>query len=192
MLTTNLNEEYAIVLDFLPTGRAHSFKQEPIAQVIGKNFFTLLEVVPKEGIELKPQEEVYIGKEERDKIERVKGRIIFNELTTAAQDELEIAIEKIVNEREKDFVDFFNNAVAITIKMHQLQLLPGLGRKHLEEILKAREERKFENFEDIEKRVPGMPSPKKLVVKRVIEELQEPQKHYLFVRPPPKERRFRR
>ena len=39
-----MKEDYAIVLDFLSTGYADSYKREPIAQVIGEKEFSLLEV----------------------------------------------------------------------------------------------------------------------------------------------------
>ena len=55
-------EEKTLVLDFLPRGRSQDFKTEPLAQLIGMEYFTLLEVVPKAGVELKALEEVYVGK----------------------------------------------------------------------------------------------------------------------------------
>src|SRR3989338_9026956 len=105
------NEEYAIVLDYLAKGKSSSFRSEPIAQVIGTNFFTLLEVVPKE--EVKALEKVYVGKEKRDKILQIKKRINFNELTSTAVAEIEKAIEKIIIEDEPRFVKFFNTAGSI-------------------------------------------------------------------------------
>jgi putative nucleotide binding protein len=177
------NEEFAIVLDYLPTGKSSSFKPEPIAQVIGVNHFTLLEVVPK--TQLKTFEKVYIGKDERDKIQYIKKRISFKELTSNASMELSKAIEKIVLENPQRFLDFFNKSGAISIKMHQLELLPGLGKKHMMEILKERKQKPFESFEEIEKRIHLMPNPVQIIVKRILQELQEPNlKHYLFVRPP--------
>jgi len=122
-------EEHALVLDFLPRGKSSSFKTEPLAQVLGIEFFTLLEVIPKEGISLKAGEKVYIGKEDREKVEFIKRRIHFKFLTSNSVAEIEKMIEKIVTDREKYFVDFFNNSRSITIKRHQLELLPGLGKK---------------------------------------------------------------
>ncbi|NPA38692.1 MAG: DUF655 domain-containing protein, partial [Candidatus Nanohaloarchaeota archaeon] len=39
------------------------------------------------------------------------------------------------------------------------------------------------SFAEIKERVGSFPDPKKLIVKRILQELQEPQKRYLFVRP---------
>ncbi|MBI2584216.1 MAG: DUF655 domain-containing protein, partial [Candidatus Aenigmarchaeota archaeon] len=53
-----MKEEKCIILDFLPNGYADRRHPEPIAQALGRNF-TLLELVPKEDAQLKPEEEVY-------------------------------------------------------------------------------------------------------------------------------------
>jgi len=60
-------------------------------------------------------------------------------------------------------------------------LLPGLGKKHTKEILEVRKEKEFESFEDIKKRIPSLPDPKKVIEKRLIEELTEIERHNLFV-----------
>lgn len=189
------NEDYALVLDFLPRGRADSYKPEPIAQVIGTKFFTLLEVTPKPGVELKVQERVYVGKDQRDKIEFIKRRVSYMELTSNSISELENAIRKIIVEDQGRFVEFFNKATPITIKRHQLELLPGLGKKHLFDILGQRQQKPFESFEDLEKRVRLMPDPAQTILRRIVEELRsEGERHYLFARPPAEEgqeRQFR-
>jgi len=66
--------------------------------------------------------------------------------------------------------------------MHQLELLPGLGKKHMWEILDIRKEKPFESFNDIKKRVKLMPDPKKAIIKRILAEIQGKEKHRIFVR----------
>ncbi|MDD3083672.1 MAG: DUF655 domain-containing protein [Candidatus ainarchaeum sp.] len=179
------NEEKAIVLDYMPSGKASALKSEPIAQVIGKEYFTLLEVTPKIGSGFSIGEEVLIGKENRNKVELIKGRISFKDLTSNSLSELSDTIEDIINENEKKYVTFFNNARAISLKRHQLELLPGIGKKHMLDVLKEREKKLFENFSDLIARVKSVPDPKKAVVKRIMEELEGIEdKHYIFVRPP--------
>jgi len=177
-------EEYALVLDFMPQGSSKGFKSQPLAQVIGVNRFTLLEVVTKEGVELKPMEKVYVGKDTREQIEFIKRRITFDNLTTNSQSEIEKAIDKIVDDHEKEFVRFFNESSSISVKRHKLELLPGIGQKHTKELLKLRRDKPFESFEDIAKRVSLIPNPKQAISKRVLEELEGSEKYYLFVRPP--------
>ncbi len=181
------NEDYALVLDYLPTGRSSSFKSEPLAQIMGTQFFTLLEIIPKG--QLKALEKIYVGKEERDKVEYIKRRISFRELTANSVSEISRAIEKVIQEDSQKFIDFFNNARSITIKRHQLELLPGLGKKHMTAVLNERRKGPFQSFEDLEKRVKLMPDPVKTLVKRVLLELEdETQRHFLFARPPTRER----
>ncbi len=177
-------EEYAIILDFLPNGypfdTTASHKKMQIAQALGKNSFTLLELVPKKGVFLKPQQEVYIGEGKREEIHHVIGKLPYERLTMTGQTELKFVIEKMVSENEKRFVDFFNNAGPLTTRMHSLELIPGCGKKHMWEILEQRKERPFESFEDIKKRVKLMPDPKKAIIKRIEEEIQGKEKHKLF------------
>ena len=178
-------EENAIILDFLPNGYPFddrpSHKKTPIVQAIGKDFFTLLELVPKRGIVLQPHEEIYIGDEKRDKIHHIIGKLEISKLTGTAKSEMEFIIKAIVSGNEKHFVDFFNNAQPLTTRMHQLELLPGLGKKHMWEIIDERKEKEFESFADIKKRVKLMPDPQKSIIKRVIAELNGTEKHRLFV-----------
>lgn len=179
-------EDYALVLDYLASGKSTSYKSEPIAQVIGTSHFTLLEIVPKHA--LKIMDQVYVGKEERADVEFIKGRIKFNQLTATAQAEINKAIEKIILENNEKYLGFYNKSGSITIKRHQLELLPGLGKKHMQDILKERQVKPFESYEDIEKRVKLMPDPLQALVKRVLEELQNNDlKYYIFARPPVKE-----
>ncbi len=181
-------DEKAIVLDYLAHGKGTSFKQQSLAQIIGTEFFTLLEVVPKPSVSLKAGSEVYIGKGERNEIEFIKRRISFRDLTSNAVAEIDKTVENLVKTNEKKFVDFFNNSQPITIKRHQLELLPGLGKKHMLQIIKERENEPFTSFENIEKRIPLMPNVVKTIVKRVIEELEgEEEKHYIFAKPMPRE-----
>lgn len=184
-------EDYGLVLDFLARGKSSSFKTEPIAQLIGLEHFTLLEVVPKPDVEMKALEKVYVGKDDRQKIDHIKRRIAFKDLTTNSLAEIEKAIEKIIKENEKSFLDFYNSCHPITIKRHQLELLPGLGKKHMHGILEERNIKPFESFEDLSKRVKLLPDPMKALMKRVMEELEGIDiKYYLFVRPPAKPKPF--
>ncbi len=185
MLQHYVKEEYAIVLDFLPHG--YPFDKTPvhrktaIAQAIGKDHFILLELVPKKGQFLQPFEEIYMGEGKREEIHHIIGRIPLSKLTQTARSELDFIIEKIIKNNEKKFVDFFNTAGPINIRRHQIELLPGIGKKHVAEILEKRTEKPFTNLSDIKERVRLMPNPEKAIIKRIIMELNEEDKHRLFV-----------
>ncbi len=175
-------EEYAIVLDYLPTGKSYSVKPEPLVQLIGENKFTLLEAVAK-NVEIKVGERVYIGREEREKILLIKGRLAYNDLTEGAKKELQDAIYQIIKSNEKKFVEIFNNASSLNIRMHSLELLPGIGKRHLTAILEAREDKKFESFEDIANRVQLLQDPIKLLVDRVVIELKGESRFFMLTKP---------
>lgn len=180
-------EEYSIVLDFLSKGKSSSYKAEPLAQVVGEEYFTLLEVVPKEGVSLKAGDRVYVGKDERDKIEYIKKRITHKELTSNSVSELPKILEEMVLRQEAKFVEFFNTCGAITIKRHRFELLPGLGKKHMLSLVKERELQPFESFKDIEKRVHLMPNVVQTITKRIMHEQEdEEEKHHLFTKPYPR------
>ncbi|MGC8699461.1 MAG: DUF655 domain-containing protein [Candidatus Micrarchaeia archaeon] len=176
-------EEYAVVIDFLPTGKSFSANPEPIAELLGESRFTLLEAVPKPGVVLHIGERVYIGKGERDKIALIKSRLSYSELTEGAKNELPNAIASIVKANEKRFVEIFNTAGPLNIREHKLELFPGIGKRHLNAILAAREEKKFESFEDLTSRVKLLQDPVKLIVDRVLIELKGESRFFLLTRP---------
>ena len=173
-------EEYVIILDYLQNGYPLEGKMMPIAQAIGKNNLTLLELVPRRGISLETGEEVYIGEGKRDKIYYILGRLKKEKLTETAKNLLLEFISKLVKENEKRFLDFFNKAEAINKRMHQIELLPGIGKTHMKEILEKRNEKEFESFENMKKRIPNLPDPEKAIQKRIFQELVNIERYNLF------------
>src|SRR3989338_2916794 len=178
-------EENAIVLDFLPNGYPFDdrpmYMKTPIAQAMGGEHFVLLELVPKKEIHLQPYEEVYIGDGKRDKIHHIIGKLQVSKLTATAKSEMEFVIRDIIKKNEKRFIDFFNRAQPLSTRMHQLELLPGVGKKHMWQIIEARNEKEFDSFKDIKDRVKLMPDPEKAVIRRIQMELEGNEKHKLFV-----------
>ena len=181
-------EEYAYILDFLahgrpgvrPTGRA-GYRAGALVQMMGEEFFTLLEALIKDGVSLKAHDRVYVGKEPREEITYIIGRIGYDELTAAAKMELSAVISRVVLSRESWFINFFNSARAMTPRMHALELIPGIGKKYMWQVINERERRPFESYDDLQKRTE-LPNPVKLVTKRVLEELSGDSKYRLFTR----------
>jgi len=176
-----MKEEKVIILDFLPNGYPMEQSRGPIAQAIGVQNFTLLELVPRRDVKLELKEEVYIGPAKRDKIYFIRGRLPREKLTETAKLQLKDFIERVTIEQEQRFVDFFNNSDAINRRAHQLELLPGFGKKYTEMIIGEREKDPFKSFEDIKQRLKNIPDPKKVIEKRLLEELTEEVRHKLFV-----------
>jgi len=179
-------EEYAYVLDYLQHGRATvrpSYRAGALVQLVGEEFFTLLEATVKESLILKLLDRVYVGKDSRDQITYIIGRISYDELTSAAKSELPGVVEKIVLNRQAWFINFFNSAQAITPRMHALELIPGIGKKYMWQIINERDRLPFKTFDDLQQRA-NIPSPPKLIVKRILEELSGESKYRLFTRAP--------
>jgi len=179
-------EEYAVVLDFLQHGYADDprplHRKEPIVQAIGKSFFTLLELVPREGISLRPFDEVYIGEGERDKISFIRAALFPDKLTQTAKSTIPAIVEKLVSDSEAKFIEFYNKAGPVSLRTHQLELLPGIGRRHSEELLAERQKAPFVSFEDIKKRVSAISDARKAIVQRILDEIDGKDRFRLFVR----------
>ena len=177
-------ENQALAIDVLRHGYADDprpiIKREPIVQALGVDQFKLLEIIPKIS-DIQMYELLYIGDGERPKVERVKRRLKYSELSATAKLELPYAIEQIVMQNEPRFVEIFNKSVPISLKLHMLHLLPGIGKKLLTEVLDARQKSPFVSFDDIRTRIKSIPHPERMIVDRILEEIMEPDiKHHLF------------
>jgi len=175
-------EDYAVILEYLPYGYPLEGKMMPLAQAIGELNLTLLELVPRSGVSLEIGEKVYIGEGKRDKIYYILGRLHREKLTELAKNQLAEFIKNTIKSREGEFIEFFNKSEAINKRVHQIELLPGFGKKHMKEILKAREEKPFESLEEMKKRIQNLPDPEKAIEKRIIKELTEFERYRLFAK----------
>ncbi len=179
-------EDFAYILDYLPQGLPDEkrYKRGPVAYGIGDSQFKLLELSPKEDASLQVGEKVYIGREadKRMKILHVKRRIGYDDLTNAAQSELPFILLEIIKADPVRFLKVYNDAQAITTRLHMLELIPGLGKKTMWAIIEERKKGSFANFEDLETRVGTLHHPEKHLAKRIELELSDPhQKYHIFV-----------
>jgi putative nucleotide binding protein len=179
-------EEYAYVLDYLPHGRPgaprSSHSATGVIQLIGEDYFTILEATPKRDAEYNIHDRIFVGKGDRALVGHILGRVTYDELTSAAKAELPFVIEEIVKNNEKRFVEFVNNSQPLTPRMHSLELIPGIGKRLMFQIIDLRERYPFESFDDLKKRV-NLTDPVKLISRRVLKELSEEEKYYIFTRP---------
>lgn len=176
-------DEYVRILDFLPRGKmgVPPHKRKPLAQAVGEDYFSLLEIIPRKETILNPEERVYIGEKDRNKVDHIERRIKYNWLTPTAKSELCTALEFIIKDKEEKFINFYNTVGVITTRQHRLDLLPRIGRKHRQDILAERRKGLFKNFQDMQKRVVNIPSPVKVLAERIIQELKGGEKYHLFV-----------
>lgn len=189
-------EEYAYVLDVIPPEVAvyklparvrREFPHDvTYAHLLGEEFFTLLEVTIKRGVAVEVGERLYVGAGQRDKVDKIVRRIRYEDLQPPARDVLPQLVRKIVAEQERKFVKWINDAGPLTIKMHSLELLRGIGKKKVQEILEERRKRPFQSYEDVKQRT-GVDLVE-LIADRVLREIMEADTYYMFVAPPPAER----
>ena len=174
-------DDYVVVLDFLSQGKPQDRKGEPLAQAIGEKFFNLLEVIIKDQLPIKPKDRLYIGEEKREEVKYIRGRINFGDLTSFAKGNLEEIISELIDKNEKRFVEFFNKSGSITTRIHTLELLPGIGKKHMWQIIDERKKKKFESFKELQERIEMLPDPKRMVIRRIIDELEGKDNYRIFV-----------
>ena len=175
------------VLDFLPAGnpldKHPEHKTKPFIQALDEDKFKLLEFNAKFGSNFNIGEKVTFTPLDQRLLNKYY-LISYEDLTKVAQDSLLDVLVQMITELERMFVQFFNIAEPITIRLHAIELLPGIGKRHLQQILTARRQRPFESFEDLERR-GGLKNPAKVIAERIIKEIQGGEKYYLFVEPPP-------
>lgn len=66
--------------------------------------------------------------------------------------------------------------------MHTLELIPGIGKGLMSQIIDQRERVEFHDFDDLQSRV-NIRQPRKLIARRMLQELEEEEKYSLFTRP---------
>jgi putative nucleotide binding protein len=175
-------EEYAFVLDFIPRGKSVIIKEREgsLVQAIGEDRLTLLEILGNNTAEFRSGERIPIGKENRSKIMSVLGKLDYTELTNEARNELQSVLETMVKENEQKYIEYFNELQPITPRLHALELIPGIGKTFMRQIVNQRERKKFESFDELERRV-GLHEPVKLVARRIVEELSGGSRITIFV-----------
>lgn len=180
-------ENYAIILDYLPNGRQteRGFHREPLALAIGEDELKLFELVPRPAAALLPGTRVPLGAvgTTPSPIDHVRRRVSYDELTVSARTELAPALEAVVRRNSARYLRFFNEAPAVSHRFHLLELLPGIGKKTMQQIVDERKRAPFASFEEIESRV-HLKSPERLIVGRIEQELSGVEDKYrLFVAP---------
>jgi putative nucleotide binding protein len=175
--------ETVVLLDFLPHGKSEDdrpqYQKQPLAYAMGVEDFRLYEIVVADDAGVNIGDRLGIESDAFDRVQEVE----YEDLTGGAQSEVDYAVEDVVDDEEQRFVDFYNDAQPITLRLHQLNLLPGIGKKLRNTILDERKRKPFASFDDIESRVSGLHNPSEVLVERILEELREEDlKYRTFVR----------
>ena len=167
----------AVVLDHLPHGRADDdrprHRKSPLAYALGERDFRLFELTLTDDADVSIGDRVVIAPTgQREAVDGFK-QVTYDDLSNTAVGELEYAVEAIVEGDEQRFVDFYNDAQPITLRLHQLNLLPGIGKKLRNNVLDQRKRGPFGSFEEVEERVSGLHRPKEVLTERILEELRD-------------------
>ena len=175
-------EEFAYVLDFVPRGKSFIIRERegPLVQAVGQERLTLLEILVSPDSDFLAGEKIAIGKENRTKIVSVLGKLNYDELSNESKNELQTVLEKLIVDNESQFVTYFNELQPLTPRLHALELIPGIGKTFMRQIVSERDRKPFQSFADLEKRV-GVHDPVKLLAKRIVEELSGGSRITLFV-----------
>jgi len=186
-------EEYGYVIDILPPEVA-VYKLPPkirrdfphdatYAHLVGEEHFTLLEVTLKRGVSVEIGERLYVGPGARDKVDKIVRRIKYDDLQPQGRENLAVIVKKLVEQQGSRFVKWLNEAGPLTLKMHSLELLRGVGKKKVQEILEERKKKPFTSYEDVKQRV-GIDLVE-LITDRILREIAGEDPYYLFTTPPP-------
>ena len=172
-----VERSYAVVLDYLPHGRPDDdrpqYKKSPLAYALGESDFQLLELTITDDADVSIGDRIVLAPDdEREVVGRIR-EVDYDDLSNAAHSELEYVVEEVVDRNERRFVDFYNEAQPITLRLHQLNLLPGIGKKLRNDVLDERKRAPFESFEELEERIAGLHDPKGVLVDRILEELRD-------------------
>jgi len=175
----------AVVLDYLPHGRADDdrpqYEKPQLAHGVDTESFTLYELVLREEAAVNIGDRVTVDPVQ-DEVAEVR-RLDYEDLSRGSQSELEHVVGEVVEEDEERFVEFFNEAGAITLRLHQFNLLPGIGDKLRDAIIDERKRDPFDGLSELEERVSGVHDPKGTLSERIIEEIRdEDVKYKLFAR----------
>ncbi len=175
-------EEYAYVLDFKSRGKSQMIKgrEGPIIHALGEERLTPLEILAMKGVNFTQGERIYIGKEGRTKVISVLGKLSYDDLSDGAINELENIAQKIIINNETRFINIFNSLHPLTPRLHSLELIPGIGKTFMNQIIKERGIMPFKSFDDIQERI-GLKDPSKHIAKRIVEELSGSSRINLFV-----------
>ena len=177
----------AVIVDYLPHGRPDDtrpqYQKAALAYALETETFDLLELTLTEDADVNIVDRIPIDEAADDAVIEDVTDIEYDDLSNSGVSELEYAVEAIIDADEQRFVDFYNDAQPISLRLHQLNLLPGIGKKLRNKIIDKRKRQPFESFADLADRVGGLHNPKEVIAERIMDELRdEDLKYKIFVR----------
>lgn len=162
-----------VLLDVMPNGRPDDdrpqYRKSPVAYGLGTDAFRLYELALDDAADVSVSDWIAL---DGPNVGRYR-EVTFDDLTRNAVTEVEYAVEAVVESDERRFVEFYNEAGPITLRLHQLNLLPGIGKQLRNKVLDERKRGPFESFEEVTERVSGLHRPKEVLIERIVEEIRK-------------------
>ena len=151
-----------------------------MVQAIGEDRLTLLELLAINNVKFYPGERIYIGKDGSSKIESVLGRLNTEELRDDSKNNLSTVVKSMISFNEAKYLRYFNELQPLTPRLHALELIPGIGKIFMKQIINEREKKPFSSFEDLQNRI-HIREPMNLIAKRIVDELMGQSRIKIFV-----------
>ena len=183
MAETDLSEEWLVILAVLPAEATD--RDAALIQGMGEAQFTLLECEASASTDLTPGDRVAVA--ESDRCGPITRRLTYGTLTESAQAAIRATVGAIIQRHEERFIEWYNTAEPVSLRRHQLELLPRIGASLRDAILDERQWRPFADFTDLEERIEQLRTPHELLVERVLTELKDDTDYHLFVAEAPSE-----
>ncbi len=172
-------DEYAYVIEHLPYGLVETKDRRPSVIILTESLSLLLASLKKD-VTVEPGKKVYIGEEKRNEIHHIIRRITPNKLSEAGMQNLRDLVHKAVQENEKKYVGILNTLGPVNVRLHALELIPGLGKKMTQKTIAERQKKPFESYADIDDRLQLSSSISHEIEQRILEEISESDKYRIF------------
>jgi putative nucleotide binding protein len=172
-------DEYAYVLEYLPYGTSDSRDRHPSAIILTESL-SLLVAALKKDVKVEAGKKVYIGENKRDEIHHIIERTTPDKLTESAREILKEMVHKAVQENEKKYIGIMNTLGPINVRLHALELIPGLGKKLTQRLLEERKKKPFESYAELDERLQLSSNVVREIEARIMEEIENRDKYKIF------------
>ena len=172
-------DEYAYVLEYLPFGPLDSKDRKPAAIILTDSLGLLL-VALKKDAKVESGMKVYIGENKREEVHHIIQRTTPDKLSGNGTNALNERISAIVRENEGIYIEIINRLGFINVRLHSLNLMPGVGKKMVQKILEERNKGPFKSYSDFDTRVGFASGIERSITERINEELRGSDKYRIF------------
>ena len=172
-------DQYAYVIEYLPNGLADSKERRPSTVILTESMALLIAALKKD-VAVTSGQKVYIGGDKRDEIHHIIGRVSPDKLSGFGLQSLSEKIKESIKQEEKRYVSIINLLGPVNVRLHSLELIPGLGKKTVQKVVEERSKKPFESYQDVDSRVGLTIGIEKDIEERIMDELSNKDKYKIF------------